>query len=145
MILAGVRNENLRFNQSTSSLIDVVFLLLIYFMVTASLIKREGDISFLIPIPDDVVLKEVPVEALIEVRSDGSVFLEGMQFSETDRKLKDLQIQIVGLRQIAQRQGSDFHVNLLPHREARHARIIDVMDACAEAGVEQLLFSKSIQ
>ena len=28
-------------------LIDVVFLLLIYFMVTASLIKKEADLSFM--------------------------------------------------------------------------------------------------
>ena len=40
MILAGARGEKMKLGQSTASLIDVVFLLLIYFMVTASLIKR---------------------------------------------------------------------------------------------------------
>ena len=49
-------------------LIDVVFLLLIYFMVTASLIKKEGDISFMLPAPNPNPEKtDLPVEALIMI------------------------------------------------------------------------------
>lgn len=142
MKLAGV-NENLDIKLQMASLIDVVFLLLIYFMVTASLIRREGDLSFLIPISDQTVIKEVPVEALIEIQSDGSVRLEGMHFSGGDRNLPELVSQISGLRRIAASQESEFHVNLLPNQDALHFRIIDVMDACAKAGVERLGFLKS--
>ena len=142
MKLAGV-NDNLNIKLQVASLIDVVFLLLVYFMVTASLIRREGDLSFLIPTPGEVLLKEVPVEALIEIHSDGSVRLEGMCFSGTDRELPELISQISGLRRIAASQGSDFHVNLLPSKDALHFRIIDVMDVCFKAGVENLGFSNS--
>ena len=41
--------EEVKLELQIAPLIDVVFLLLIYFMVTASLIKKEGDISFLLP------------------------------------------------------------------------------------------------
>ena len=37
--------EEVKLELQIAPLIDVVFLLLIYFMVTASLIKKEGDIS----------------------------------------------------------------------------------------------------
>ena len=114
-------------------------------MVTASLIKKEGDISFVLPA--NVAQEEMvvlPVEVLIEITSDGVVELEGLRFQQADRDLKNLVIQVMGLRQIARSQQSPFFVNIMPHQDARHWRIIDVMDACAAAGVESLSFSKAL-
>ena len=126
-------------------LIDVVFLLLIYFMVTASLVKKEGDISFVLPAtvaqPEKM---EVPVEVLIEIDADGTVFLEGMQFPWEDRDLGDLINHIRGLKQIAVSQKAPFFVNVIPEKATLHKRVIDVMDACAAAEVDNLTFSKSM-
>lgn len=126
-------------------LIDVVFLLLIYFMVTASLIKKEGDISFVLPanVPQQEIVT-VPVEILIEITADGTVQVEGLRFPSSDRLLPDLVEQLKGLRQIAQTQQSPFSINLMPGSETLHNRVIDVMDACAAAGVKNLTFSKSL-
>ena len=85
----------------------------------------------------------VPVEVLIEVMSDGVVELEGLRFQQADRDLKNLVVQVMGLRQIARSQQSPFFVNIVPHQDARHWRIIDVMDACSAAGVDSLTFGKS--
>ena len=41
--------DDVKLELQIAPLIDVVFLLLIYFMVTAALIKKEGDISFMLP------------------------------------------------------------------------------------------------
>jgi len=126
-------------------LIDVVFLLLIYFMVTAALIKKEGDISFVLPANIQAEqMNEMPVEILIEIMADGTVQAEGIRFGAEDRLLDDLVTQLAGLKQIAQSQKSPFSVNLLPNGETIHDRVIDVMDACAAAGVKNLSFSKSI-
>ena len=127
-----------------SSLIDVVFLLLIYFLVTASLIKKEADIGFMLPADVAVEdMQEIPVEVLIEITIDGTVRVEGMLFSQDDRTLDDLVVQVAGLKEIAASQNSPFFVNVLPHADAKHRRIIDVMDACAAGGVNSLTFSKS--
>ena len=127
-------------------LIDVVFLLLIYFMVTASLIKKEADIKFVLPAsvpPKDMV--ELPVEALILIAEDGTVELDGMQFVPEDSILDDLIIQIAGLKEIASSQtSSPLSVTITPSRETLHLRIVDVMDACAAAGVKNLSFGKSM-
>ncbi len=136
--------EDVKLELQIAPLIDVVFLLLIYFMVTAALVKKEGDISFMLPAniaADDMV--EIPVEVLIEITNDGSVQVEGMRFSRDDKALDDLVLQIQGLKQIAASQRSPFFVNILPHQNALHRRIIDVMDACAAAGVKSLSFSKA--
>ncbi len=137
--------EPVKMEMQIAPLIDVVFLLLIYFMVTASLVKKEGDISFILPanIAQDEMVT-VPVEVLIEIDADGTVLLEGMQFPESDHMLDELVNQVRGLKQIAASQKSPFFVNLLPHRNALHKRIIDVMDACAAANVDSLTFSKSL-
>jgi biopolymer transport protein ExbD len=137
--------EEAKLELQIAPLIDVVFLLLIYFMVTAALIKKEGDISFMLPAniaQEDVV--EIPVEVLIEIGVDGTVQVEGMRFSASDRNLESLVGQLAGLKAIAASQHSPFFVNILPNQDALHERIIDVMDACAAAGVKNLSFSKAM-
>jgi len=126
-------------------LIDVVFLLLIYFMVTASLIKKEGDISFLLPanIPAEQIV-DLPIEVLIEITSDGVVEVEGQRFANQNRLLNELVMQLKQLQAIADAQSVPFSVNMLPDPETLHDRVIDVMDACAAAGVKNLSFSKSM-
>ena len=125
-------------------LIDVVFLLLIYFMVTASLIKKEGDISFILPasVPP-TKLKEIPVEALIYILDDGTVEMDGMRFPPNDHNLDELAVQIGGLREMAKTQESQFSVTVTPHIDTLHERLVDVMDACAAGGAKNLSFGKA--
>ena len=137
--------EDVKLELQIAPLIDVVFLLLIYFMVTAALIKKEGDISFMLPAniaQEDVV--EIPVEVLIEIGVDGTVQVEGMRFAANDRELRSLVGQLAGLKAIAASQHSPFFVNILPNKDSLHERVIDVMDACAAAGVKNLSFSKAM-
>jgi biopolymer transport protein ExbD len=137
--------EAVKLELQIAPLIDVVFLMLIYFMVTASLVKQEGDISFALPadVPPTTIIT-VPVEVRIEIDADGTIVLEGMQFPANDIVLNDLVQQVRGLKQIAESQKSPFFVNLIPNRDALHKRVINVMDACAAADVNILTFSKSM-
>jgi biopolymer transport protein ExbD len=135
--------EDAKLELNISSLIDVVFLLLIYFIVTARIIKKEGDIPFMLPADVPTVeMMDIPVEARIRINPDDTVTLEGMSFSAADRKLDGLVTQIVGLRKMAEAQRSPFFVTLDPTEETKHRRIIDVMDACATAKVKNLTFAK---
>ena len=137
--------EEAKLELQIAPLIDVVFLLLIYFMVTASLIKKEADISFFLPasVPPTKMI-DVPVEALIFILEDGTVEMDGLRFSPSDYALDELTIQVGGLREIAESQRSPFSVTVTPHEDALHRRVIDVMDACALAGAKNLSFGKSI-
>ena len=123
-------------------LIDVVFLLLIYFMVTASLIKKEADLSFLLPAKvetNEIVM--LPIEVIIEVTELGDVLMEGMQFGQDSQNLNDLIVQLASLKEAADSTGSAFIVNILPDDHALHGRIVQVMDACAAAKVRNMSFS----
>jgi biopolymer transport protein ExbD len=128
-------------------LIDVVFLLLIYFMVTASLVKKEADLSFMLPVPPDPsaqIPPSPPIEVLIEVTDDGNIMIEGMVFGQESSNLDDLIGQLMQLKAAAQTSQSELIVNILPSDKALHGRIIMVMDACAAANVKNLSFSMNM-
>lgn len=126
-------------------LIDVVFLLLIYFMVTASLVKKEADLSFMLPAKvettDPITL---PIEILIEVSELGDIIVDGMVFGEGSDNLNDLIGQLASLKEAAESSNSELIVNILPADKALHGRIINVMDACAAAKVKNMSFSMTM-
>lgn len=119
-------------------LIDVVFLLLIYFMVSSTFLKSEGDLQFSIPSGGPVSL---PMEAFIQIDGHGAVILDGIGYDASDRDLDGLASQISRLKQIARAQQSPFIVTVDPEGTVLHARIIDVVDACAAAKVHNLVFA----
>ncbi|MBT8042484.1 MAG: biopolymer transporter ExbD [Kiritimatiellales bacterium] len=127
-------------------LIDVVFLLLIYFMVTASLIKKEADLSFMLPAKVDVPPEnmDIPIEVLIEVSELGDIIVEGMVFGKDEQNLDDLISHLLSLKEAADSSASDLIVNILPADKALHGRIINVMDACAAADVKNMSFSMTM-
>jgi biopolymer transport protein ExbD len=126
-------------------LIDVVFLLLIYFMVTASLVKKEGDISFTLPARvDQADSIDMPIEVQIEIAPKGEVIVEGMIFKSDDRDLDTLVLRLMEFREAAASSGSELIVNIMPDNEALHGRIVDVMSACAAAKVRNTSFSMSM-
>ena len=137
--------EETKLELQIAPLIDVVFLLLIYFIMTAALIKKEGDISFMLPSSQPATqMIDIPVEVLIEITAEGAVVIEGMRFAKDDTRLSELVTQLRGLKDIAEAQRSPFYVNILPNQETEHQRVIDVMDACAAAKVKNLSFSQAM-
>lgn len=122
-------------------LIDVVFLLLIYFMVTTALIKKEGDISFMLPakVEQDEPL-DLPMEITIEIAPEGQVVVEGVIFPESDRDLLSLATRLTEFRQSTEQAGSELIVTIAPDDEVLHSRIVDVMNACAIANVKNTSF-----
>ncbi|QBG46526.1 biopolymer transporter ExbD [Verrucomicrobia bacterium S94] len=126
-------------------LIDVVFLLLIYFMVTASLVKKEADLSFMLPAKVDVAEPlDLPIEVLIEVSELGDIVINGMVFAKDQNNMDDLIGQLMSLKEAADSSGSELIVNIMPADKALHGRIIRVMDACAAANVKNMSFSMSM-
>ena len=137
-----VNTSDTKLSVQVAPLIDVVFLLLIYFMVTATIIKKEGDLSFVLPVFPEATVFTEPVEARICINADGMVVLDGLQFDQADRKLEGLVQQIRGLKKMAALQHSLFYVTLDPDQEALHSRVVDVLDACAESNVGNLTYAQ---
>ena len=124
-------------------LIDAVFLLLIYFMVTSSLEKQEADISFKLPgtVEQEEPL-ELPDEQVIEIRENGQIVVNEYSYdSPQSNRLIELQAMLTRLQESSLANKTVTQVTIAPDPKTRHARIIKVMDAVAAAGITGVNFS----
>lgn len=126
-------------------LIDMVFLLLIYFMVSASLVKSEGDLG--IKLPGMIVQQQevvMPDEQIIEIRSNGRVFLNDAEFgSHDEQELPELVDTLMRYRLASEASKNKAMITIWAEDATRHQRVVDVMNACAAAGIENVTFSAS--
>ena len=126
-----------------TSMIDVVFLLLIYFMYLP--IQQEADLLFSLPTfstpPASAVL---PNELNVDIAPDGSVFLNGSPIDHAgELELKELTSTLTRLRQSADRSGIATIVTIYPDADSPHQASISVLDACAAAGIKQVSFAEA--
>ena len=124
-------------------LIDAVFLLLIYFMVTSSLEKQEADISFELPgtVEQEEPLK-LPDEQVIEIRENGQIVVNEYSYdSPQSNRLIELQAMLTRLQESSLANKTVTQVTIAPDPKTRHSRIIKVMDAVAAAGITGVNFS----
>ena len=79
-------------------MIDVVFLLLIYFMVSSTLERQEADLSFQLPgTVEQAEPLELPDEQIIEIRPDGQVVVNDYPYDQPDAaRLDELASQLLG-------------------------------------------------
>lgn len=124
-------------------MIDVVFLLLIYFMVTMALVKQEADLGIQLPSaeegdPDQVL----PSLQEIEITPDGTILLNGAPMDDVDsRNMPQLTAALYRLKTAAELSGSPIVAVIYAHDDSPHQRSIDVLNACAGAQIRMVSFS----
>ena len=124
-------------------MIDCVFLMLIYFMVSATLQRQEADISFQLPgVVEQSEPLEMPDEQIIEIRADGQVVVNEYPYdSPGARRYDQLACMLVRFRQTSDANRTEAIVTIAPEDEALHQMIVRVMDACTRAGIENVNFA----
>ncbi len=124
-------------------MIDMVFLLLVFFMVSAKPIRPETDIP--IGLPGQVAQEEavdIPDEARIQIRADGNVVLNDQVLDSPDtRQMTELVAVLDRFKKAADNARSDALVTVAPHDAVSHQRLVDVLNACAEAGITGVTFA----
>ena len=124
-------------------LIDMVFLLLVYFMVTASLVQSEADLGIKLPgMLAQAEAVDMADEQIIEVLADGSVLLNGRSYDRPDRAhLPELTGLLMRYKLAAEAGGNEALITIWAEDDTRHQRVVDVMNACADAGILNVTFS----
>lgn len=133
-------------NESTelqiAPLIDVVFLLLIYFMVSSSLKRSEADLSM--SLPSDVAQPsemKMPDEQIIEVLSNGRIVLNDREYRDASKTdLQDLEKTLVRYREASVLMNTPAMITIAAEDDSRHERVIDVLNACAGAEITSVTF-----
>lgn len=126
-------------------LIDVVFLLLIYFMVTATLKRAEADLNMALPgkVPPSTAI-EMPDEQMIEVLADGMILLNNKKFPPgNDDSLVDLEYTLLRYQQASLISKTKALITISADDDSQHDRVVDVLNACAGAGITNVTFGSS--
>ncbi len=126
-------------------LIDVVFLLLIYFMVSSSLKRSEADLSLTLPgqVAQAQELK-MPDEQIIEILANGSIVLNERNYSDPSKAdLAALELTLTRYREASQLANTTAMITIAAEDESVHERVIDVLNACAGAGITSVTFGST--
>ncbi len=133
-----------------SSLIDVCFLLLIYFLVTSTILPRERDLGLdLAGIPNGQALKVIePLYIRIE---GGGEILTGrpgmLQMMDPDASVREVPLLAATLDLYATATRAADSTPLVQIDAADGAiqqRVIDVLNALAKAGIHSVTFTDSL-
>jgi len=109
-------------------MVDVVFLLLIFFMISTTFVETPG-ISVQLPESSSQREIKVPEEFKVQVSKEGEIFI-----GEERLSLEELRVRLAGYGA----KAGEMNFALYADREARHGRVVQVMDLAREAGFGKL-------
>ncbi len=126
-------------------LIDCVFVLLIYFMISSSMRQSEADLSLTLPgqVAQSKEIK-MPDEQIIEVLANGSIVLNEKTYADPSKAdLKGLEYTLTRYRESSQMANTTAMITIVAEEESTHERTIDVLNACAGAGITSVTFGST--
>jgi biopolymer transport protein ExbD len=124
-------------------MIDVVFVIMLFFMVMAGAVKVEKEINTQLPGtaqtsgPTDFV-----DEVIINISEAGEVTLNDEPMdSAANRDLPQLRGTLMRAKQGSDAAKSQLMVTIVSDPEARYSRAVDVLDALAATQIENVSFT----
>lgn len=135
-----------------SSLIDVCFLLLIYFLVTSVITRRETDLGLALPGASISEGKPPPIEPmLISIGANGAISVGNPQTQmDADMALRETPLLSQELKSYADAARSSRSVPLVQmyvESDAPYQRVIDVMNALSapEVDIKSVTFTDLVE
>jgi biopolymer transport protein ExbD len=124
-------------------MIDMVFLLLVFFMVSAKPIKQESDIN--IGLPGTVAQEEaleIPDEQRIQIQPNGQILLNDQPMdSPQSPELPALLSTLKRFKESADSNKTEALITIDADDAANHQRIVQVLNACAQAKITGVTFA----
>ena len=124
-------------------MIDMVFLLLVFFMVSAKPVKQESDIN--IGLPGTVAQEEaleIPDEQRIQIQPNGQVVLNDQPMdSPASAEMPALLSTLKRFKESADSNKSEALITIEADDAANHERIVQVLNACAQAKITGVTFA----
>ena len=120
------RREDIR--PELTPMVDVVFLLLIFFMISTTFVEQPG-ISVKLPESTSQQVEREPEEIQVYLDEKGQIYLK-----EEPVSLGQLQSRLADMGD----KASTTTFFLMADAEARHGQVVRIMDAAKEAGFLKL-------
>ena len=124
-------------------MIDCVFLLLVFFMVSTTFNKQEADISFALPgTAEQSDSVEIPDEQIVQITENGNVFLNDLEYdAPTDPDMPELIKTLELFRQTAEANKVPAMITIAPEDDVKQQRVVDVLNACTAAKIANVTFA----
>lgn len=124
-------------------MIDVVFVILVFFMALAAQIKIEQILQTKLPgVAIASAATEFVDEQILSVGEDGEVTLNDESYdSAQSRELPQLTGTLMRLKTSSDAAKSKLVVTLISHPDSPYYRTIDVLNALAVAGISNVTFT----
>lgn len=127
-------------------MLDVVFVILLYFMVLAGSVKVENEIKTTLPGSAEVAeapSDELPPdEVVIGISSEGEVSVNDDPVGQpNDILLKDLYTEMRNLADTATQAQTKIIVTVAAEETVKYDRIMNVLDVLAKAKITNVTFS----
>ena len=120
-------------------MVDVVFVLMLFFMASAGMQVAEKELSINLPSGVPAVASDTPAQPIIvAIGADGTVEVNGKAYDPPNSP--DLPLTRDYLKELMG-YGKKDPVIIQPAPETRQDRIISVLNAAAAAGVQNLTFT----
>jgi biopolymer transport protein ExbD len=119
-------------------LVDVVFQLLVFFLLASSL---KSDRELPTPLPGAAskeVSEKIPTQIEIEIKNDNRIFIRKKEYDSP------ASTELPQLRQLLKEYAQFFEnpmVILLPENKVSYQRVINVLDACFAAKISRISFA----
>lgn len=130
-----------------SSLIDVCFLLLIYFLVTTTIQPREQDLRMSLPAAAPSETPPVLEPMFIKVDKSGQIYIntgpaqELVESESNNRELSELRNRLDSLVAAAKAGAQEPIVQIWADGEAEQQRIVDVLNCLASVQISKVTFT----
>jgi biopolymer transport protein ExbD len=124
-------------------MIDCVFLLLIFFMVSSTFNRKEADISFALPgTAAQAEAVEIPDEQIIQITAAGNVFLNDLEYdAPSNSDMPELVKTLILFRQTAEANKVPAMITIAPEDTVKQQRVVDVLNACTDAKIANVTFA----
>ncbi len=137
------RSDNVKAEVDMTPMIDCVFLLLVFFMVSTTFNKQEADISFALPgtaAQSEAV--EIPDEQIIQITAAGNVFLNDLEYdAPSNADMPELVKTLILFRQTAEANKVPAMITIAPEDAVKQQRVVDVLNACTAAKIANVTFA----
>lgn len=124
-------------------MIDVVFVILVFFMSLAAQIRIEQILQTRLPgVSVSGTATEFVDEQIIQIDDVGEITLNGEIYDDVSSSdLPSLKATLFALRQSSDAAKSKLVVTLVSHPDSPYSRTIDALNALAVAGVTNVTFT----
>jgi len=124
-------------------MVDVVFVIMLFFMVMAGAVKVENELSTKLPgSAESSSATEFNDETIISISDEGEVSLNDEPFDTADSTdLPQLRATLMRLKENADNAHQPAIVTIVSDAHAKYSRTIDVLNALAAAKITNVTFN----